>query len=132
MSNEYKKIIYNIEDRIARITLNAPEKRNALSFEMRDELISALKRAESDDDVSIVLIDGSGPSFCSGYDLSARDPNYKKNGWVESRYFDNWTDQFARSCARDWLTIWDLLSQLLPKFMAIVLPAAQKSYQWWT
>ena len=75
MSNEYKKILYNIEDRIARITLNAPEKRNALSFEMRDELIRALKRAESDDNVSIVLIDGSGPSFCSGYDLSARDPN---------------------------------------------------------
>ena len=115
MSNEYTKIIYNIEDRIARITLNAPEKRNALSFEMRDELISALKRAESDDDVSIVLIDGSGPSFCSGYDLSARDPNYKKNGWVESSYFDNWTDQFARSCARDWLTIWDLLKPVVAK-----------------
>ena len=66
MSDEYKKILYNIEDHIARITLNAPEKRNALSFEMRDELIRALKRAESDDNVSIVLIDGSGPSFCSG------------------------------------------------------------------
>ena len=115
MTDTYDKIIYTVADRIARITLNAPEKRNALSFQMRDELISALKAAESDDEVSLVLLDGAGPSFCSGYDLSARDPGYKKSGWVESKHFDNWTDQFARSCARDWLTIWDLLKPVVAK-----------------
>jgi enoyl-CoA hydratase len=67
----YKQILYRVEERIARVTLNAPEKRNALSFLMRDENVDALRTAEADDDVSIVLIDGSGPSFCSGYDMSA-------------------------------------------------------------
>ena len=68
MATEYEAILYKAEDRIARITLNAPQKRNALSFRMRDEIVSALKRAEADDDVTLVLIDGAGPSFCSGYD----------------------------------------------------------------
>ena len=57
--NEYKYILYSVEDRIARVTLNAPEKRNALSFQMRDEFTSALKRAEADDAVSLVFPDGS-------------------------------------------------------------------------
>jgi enoyl-CoA hydratase len=71
MPDPYKHILYRIENRIARVTLNAPEKRNALSFLMRDEIVSALRAAEADDDVSIVLIDGAGPSFCSGYDMTA-------------------------------------------------------------
>ena len=43
---EYQEIQYSVEDRIARVTLNAPQKRNALSFQMRDEFTHALKRAE--------------------------------------------------------------------------------------
>ncbi len=41
------EILYRVEERIARITLNVPNKRNALSFKMRDEFVSALKRAEA-------------------------------------------------------------------------------------
>ena len=112
---EYENILYSVQDRIARVMLNAPEKRNALSFRMRDEFVSALKRAEADDDVSLVLIDAAGPSFCSGYDLSPPDPGYRKDGMVASKHFDNWTDQFARSCVRDWMTIWDLLKPVVAK-----------------
>ena len=67
---EYKNILYNVQDRIARITLNRPEKRNALSFELRREVVHALRAAEADDDVTVILIDGAGPSFCSGYDIT--------------------------------------------------------------
>jgi enoyl-CoA hydratase len=70
MAEPYKNILFAIADRIARITLNAPEKRNALSFQMHDEIVRALPAAEADDEVSVVLIDGAGPSFCSGYDLT--------------------------------------------------------------
>ena len=45
MAADYEQILYGVEDRIARITLNAPEKRNALSFRMRDEFTSALRRS---------------------------------------------------------------------------------------
>src|SRR6476469_836380 len=58
MPEPYNHILYSVADRIARVTLNAPEKRNALSFAMRDEIVNALRAAEADDDVSVVLIDG--------------------------------------------------------------------------
>ncbi len=82
---------------------------------MRDEIVSALRAAEADDDVSVVLIDGAGPSFCSGYDMTAGHREHNKEGWVHSPNFDGWTDQFARSCLRDWLTIWDLLKPVVVK-----------------
>lgn len=112
---EYREIMYRVDERIAFVTLNAPEKRNALSFRMRDEMVDALKTAEADDDVSVVLLDGAGPSFCSGYDLAPSDPDYPKQGVTRSKYFDDWTDQFARSCVRDWLVIWDLLKPVVVK-----------------
>ena len=69
MSN-YEQILYRVEDRVANITMNRPEKRNALSYQMRGEMVDAMHRAERDDDVSVVLIDGAGPSFCAGYDIT--------------------------------------------------------------
>lgn len=114
---DYGSILYSVRDRIARITLNRPEKRNALDFALRRELVDALSRAERDDDVTVVLIDGASPSFCSGYDLAggSRETAEPPDGWVASPYFDSWTDQFARSCVRDWLTIWDLLKPVVAK-----------------
>jgi enoyl-CoA hydratase len=135
----FQEIRYTIAGRIAEIQLNVPEKRNRLSFLMRREIVRALRLAESDDRVSIVLISGAGPSFCAGYDLAAPRPSaahdggepntggpdgeaeteyYRQrgtrpDGWVASEHFDNWTDQFARSCVRDWLTIWDLLKPVI-------------------
>ena len=49
---------------------------------MRDEIVNALRAAEADDDVSIVLIDGAGPSFCSGYDMTVGHREHNKEGWV--------------------------------------------------
>ena len=115
MTESYRHILYRVEERIARITLNAPEKRNALSLPMRDEIVRALRAAEADDDVALVLLDGAGSSFCSGYDMTPTDRDYRKEGWVQSAHFDNWTDQFARSCMRDWLTMWDLLKPVVAK-----------------
>jgi enoyl-CoA hydratase len=113
---DYDSIIYSTAEKIARITLNRPAKRNALSYGMRGELVDALRRAERDDSVSVILIDAAGPSFCSGYDItpdmSQRTPG--EGQWV-SPLFDTWTDQFARSCVRDWLVIWDLLKPVVCK-----------------
>lgn len=107
-------IIYTVEDRIARITLNRPEKRNALDTTLRDEIVDALRTAERDDEVSVVLIDGAGPSFCSGYDITPTGGG-RPSEYVSQRWFDGWTDQFTRSCMRDWLTIWDLLKPVVAK-----------------
>ncbi|HEY7295017.1 MAG TPA: enoyl-CoA hydratase-related protein [Dehalococcoidia bacterium] len=109
---EYTSLIYRVEQRIARLTLNRPEKRNALSATLRDEIVDALHTAERDDEVRIVLIDGAGPSFCSGYDITP-DGSGRPTEYVSRRWFDGWTDQFTRSCVRDWLTIWDLLKPVV-------------------
>jgi methylglutaconyl-CoA hydratase len=56
---------------VAHITLNRPEKRNALNPEMVAELRSALDRAAADDSVRVILLRGAGKDFCAGLDLKA-------------------------------------------------------------
>ena len=68
-SHEYIK--YEVERGRARITLNRPEKRNALSIELVEELRDALWEADDDKSVHCVILKGEGPSFCAGYDLTA-------------------------------------------------------------
>lgn len=63
-------IIYEVEDGRARITLNRPEKRNALSMELQAELNEALWEADNDTRVHAVVIRGAGSCFSSGYDLA--------------------------------------------------------------
>lgn len=101
-------VLYRVTDRVARITLNRPDKRNALNLGLRRQLVDALREAERDDAVSIVLLDGAGPSFSAGYDLADAKDGEKPIGWVESANFEPWSDQFARAVFRDWMTIWDL------------------------
>ena len=55
---------------IRRITLNRPEKRNALSPLLQDELIDAVHAAERSNEVRVIVIRGAGPSFCAGYDIN--------------------------------------------------------------
>jgi enoyl-CoA hydratase/carnithine racemase len=63
----------------ARITLNRPEKRNALSLELMEELIRGLESAGADPDTRTIVIEGAGPAFSAGHDLSemvGRDPGF--------------------------------------------------------
>jgi 2-(1,2-epoxy-1,2-dihydrophenyl)acetyl-CoA isomerase len=55
--------------RVATITLNRPEKLNAFAGSMREELLDAIRAAESDDDVRVVVITGAGRAFCAGGDV---------------------------------------------------------------
>jgi enoyl-CoA hydratase len=124
----YQEILYSVADRIATITLNQPDRRNALTFRLRREIIDALRTAESDDDVTVILIRANGPSFSGGYALGGKpkpdaDPSvpvksYWDDGtrpekWIDSEEFDGWTDQWARSCLRDWMNVWELLKPVV-------------------
>src|SRR5689334_22091193 len=125
----YQEILYSVADRIATVTLNQPDRRNALTFRMRRELIDALRTAESDDEVTVILIRANGPSFSGGYALStARRPDadsgepegkaYWDDGtrperWIDAEEFDGWTDQWARSCLRDCTNVWELLKPVV-------------------
>jgi enoyl-CoA hydratase/carnithine racemase len=63
-------ILYEVSDGIATITLNRPERMNAFTTEMRDDLIDAFNKTDADDAVRAVIITGAGKAFCAGADLS--------------------------------------------------------------
>ena len=65
----FETVLYEAADGIARITMNRPEKHNALNHQMMDDLDAAFAKAGADDSVSAIILKGAGPSFCSGYDL---------------------------------------------------------------
>ena len=62
-------IKYRVENRIAYITLNRADKRNALSFEVVTELHQAFSKAENDRNAKVVVLEGEGTAFCAGADL---------------------------------------------------------------
>src|SRR5215831_12049410 len=64
-------VLYTSSDFLARITLNRPDKRNALNDELIAALKEALRRAHDDEQVKAVVISGAGSDFCSGADLAA-------------------------------------------------------------
>jgi enoyl-CoA hydratase len=62
-------IKFDVKQRVARITLNRPDKRNALSTPMLQELHDALWEADDRTDVNVMILEGAGKDFCAGYDL---------------------------------------------------------------
>jgi len=66
---ELETVLYEVKDNIARITMNRPDKRNALNHALWDDLIAAFDQAENDSEVRVVILCGAGPAFCSGWDL---------------------------------------------------------------
>jgi len=88
---------------VRRLTLNRPEKRNALNHPLRGELISALRAADVDDAVHVTIIRGAGTCFSAGYDLG---------GGNEGHEYPHFTapgeGQWPRHVTETWMGIWDL------------------------
>ena len=77
----YEFLAVQKKGQVAVVTLNRPEKRNALSIALRYEIDKCLKELEEDDEVSVVIITGSGLAFCAGFDLTEmrfEDPAHVK------------------------------------------------------
>ncbi|MFY9610903.1 MAG: enoyl-CoA hydratase-related protein [Blastocatellia bacterium] len=68
---DYQKILYSVEQAVARITLNRPDKRNALDDQIINEMKHALDEAARDASVRVVVVSGAGKDFSSGADLAA-------------------------------------------------------------
>ena len=78
---EFEQIAYEVKGTTAIVTLNRPERRNALSGRLLRELNAALKEADEYNPVHCVVLRGAGPHFCAGADLneysSGRGPDYR-------------------------------------------------------
>jgi len=66
----YDLIIYETQDQIAKLTMNRPEKLNALSVPLREEIIAAVREAEADPAIRVIVLKGAGRAFSSGYDIT--------------------------------------------------------------
>jgi enoyl-CoA hydratase len=75
-----------ITDRIARITLNRPEKRNALSPELLRDLHGALMEADDRTDVNVIVLQGAGKDFCAGYDIVGVYAQREQEATEEANY----------------------------------------------
>lgn len=71
----YELLVTERRDKVAIVTLNRAEKRNALSIALRDEIDACLQELEADDTVSAAVITGAGPVFCAGFDTTEFSPD---------------------------------------------------------
>jgi enoyl-CoA hydratase/carnithine racemase len=67
----YKCLLYDVKDGVATLTLNRPERLNALGDTLRDDLQDAVTRASDDPEVRVMIVTGAGKGFCSGGDVKA-------------------------------------------------------------
>jgi enoyl-CoA hydratase len=90
----YQDLLYDVEDQIATITLNRPERMNALSRNLESEIHRAFDEADADRDVRVIILTGNGAAFSAGYDQAATaasgvrplDPHGKSH----AEYLEHW------------------------------------------
>ena len=89
---DYQTLRYEIDERVATITFNRPERMNAFSKTLRDELPQAVTRADQDGNVRVLIITGTGGrAFSAGYDI-------KESGEAPKRTLSEWRDRLAADC----------------------------------
>jgi enoyl-CoA hydratase len=92
--------------KVRRLTLNRPEKRNALNDSLRGALFTELRRADRAKDVSVIVVRGSGPCFSAGYDLGS--PNRDVERAIAK--VDGW---WSRHVVNNWFEMWDMATPII-------------------
>jgi enoyl-CoA hydratase len=102
----YDTLLYEVSDRVATITLNRPERLNAINDVMPGEIRRAVEEATGDEDVHVIVITGAGRAFCSGYDLK----EYAESGdapYSQDMPWDPMIDfEMMYRNTQDFMTLW--------------------------
>ena len=85
MSSEASQVIYEIDESIAIVTLNRPEKLNAFTFTMVEEIRDTIERASNDEKVVAIIVTGAGRGFCAGLDAADLTQSTKTGSPSSSR-----------------------------------------------
>ena len=82
---EFETVLFDVQDRVATITLNRPDRKNAMNQQLKDELRECWKRIKADPDIWVAIITGAGAAFSSGADVEslATGGFTRPNPWVK-------------------------------------------------
>lgn len=93
--------------RIARITLDRPHRYNAITAAMPGDIRRAVEAANADDEVHVIVLQGAGEAFCSGYDLKDFAEAPGTNPGVQAMPWDPMLDyRFMKQCTDDFMSLW--------------------------
>ena len=117
---DYKVVIYepNHETHVAKITLNRPEAMNALSHQLRAELFHALKVAERDMDINVIILKGAGRCFSAGYDLAGANVGVNEPDFGQQYVGDG---HWPRYLINQYWQIWELTKIVIAQAHGYVL-----------
>ena len=102
---DYQTLLYEVRDRIARITFNRPDRLNAITDHTGRELRAAVERANDDDDVHVIILQGAGRAFCAGYDL--KDYAEGDTPWNQEMPWDPMIDyKMMKQNTDDFFSLW--------------------------
>jgi enoyl-CoA hydratase len=127
---DYRDIIYETDERLAFITLNRPEKLNPLSNNLRGEVMDAMREAEYDEKIGVIVLKAAGRSFSAGYDLSpTRAAGDEKFVSHRSKLPETGTThpgkyQWARHVVMTNWTIWELAKPVVAQIQGHCLAGA--------
>ena len=121
----YKFIIVDQPEKfINRITLNRPEKRNALNNELRGEIFDAIEKADFDPEIRVTSIRGAGTCFSAGYDLGT---DLRRNRpWFTSPEQGVRTLSWARHVTEGWFRMWDMAKPIIAQVHGYCLAGASE------
>ncbi len=107
-----KKLLYSVKERIATITLNRPDRMNALSPNLEAEMHRAFDQADADRAVKVIVLTGSGNAFCAGFDMSqtsgkTKTRNSDPTGKTIAEYIEFWHRNDGARVAK-WEHMWRL------------------------
>jgi len=104
----FETLTYETEGRVCRITLNRPERLNAIDDRMPTEIRAAVARANADDGVHVIVLQGAGRAFCAGYDLKYFAEEAGANAVVQTEMpWDPMTDyRIMKGYTEDFMSLW--------------------------
>ena len=112
----FETLTYRVEDRKAYLTLNRPERLNAVNDVMPGEIRQAVERANEDDAVRVIVVQGEGRSFCAGYDLKQFAEEDTEGRWNQGPVWDPVKDyRVMKRNTDDFFSLWRSLKPTVCK-----------------
>lgn len=116
-------LTYEVTGRVARVTLNRPERGNGITFDMPRELALCVERANLDPAVHVIALSGNGKGFCGGYDLvsAAEQRSESATAWPEGSPMDPAVVNANHDPAKTWDPVldWQMMSRNVRGFMSL-------------